>query len=140
MALNKFMGIGNLCQDIELKSTPSGANVVNNSIAINEKYKDKQGNQQESVQFINLVFWNKQAELISTYCRKGSKIFIEGQLQTRKWEDKDGNDRYTTEINVRSLEFLDSKSSSDQQQQPQAQDQSTQPSQQDDFIEDDIPF
>jgi len=153
MSVNKFIGIGNLCRDIEMKATPSGANVLNNSLAMNEKYKDKQGNRQEKTEFINLCFWNRTAEIVSQYCRKGSKIYVEGSLQTRKWNDKEGNERYTTEIVVRNLQLLDSKQDGGQQQnqggyqqQQQSQSQSNQQQNQGGFggnnepDEDDVPF
>jgi single-strand DNA-binding protein len=139
MAVNKFIGIGRLCNDIELKTTPSGANVLNNTLAVNENYKDKQGQKIERTEFIRLVFWNRTAEIVSSYCRKGSQIYVEGSLQTREWEDKDGNKRYTTEIVVRNLQLLDSKQSSDNQGGGYAQSsQQNQP--QNDIDEDHAPF
>jgi single-strand DNA-binding protein len=108
-SLNKWFGIGRLCNDIEMKTTSSGANVLNNTLAINENYKDKQGNKQEKTEFVKLCFWNRTAEIVNSYCRKGSQIFVEGALQTREWQDKNGNKRYTTEIKVFNLQLLDSK-------------------------------
>lgn len=109
MSLNKFMAIGNLAREIELKYTPNGSAVANFAIAMNEKYKDKSGQMQEKVEFINVVIWGKQAENCNQYLSKGSKVFIEGKVSTRSWDDKDGKKRYTTEIIANNIQFLDSK-------------------------------
>ncbi len=109
--LNKMTIIGNLCQDPEKRVTPTGASVVTISIAVNEKFTDKQGNKQERTEYIRCVFWDKQAELIAQYCKKGSQLYVEGSLKTREWEDKEGNKRYTTEVIARSMQFLDSRQS-----------------------------
>ena len=113
--LNKVILIGRLGQDPEKRTTPSGHSVVNISLATTEYFKDQGGNKQEKTEWHRVVFWNKQAELIEQYCRKGSQIYVEGALQTREWQDKDGNRRFSTDIVARNIQFLDSnqKSQSD---------------------------
>jgi len=112
--LNKFIGIGRICYDPELK--PVGDHtVLNNTLAMNESYKDRNGQKQERTEFLKCVFWNHPANIIHKYCRKGSQIFVEGSLQMREWQDKEGNKRFTTEVNVRNVQLLDSKSSENQQ-------------------------
>jgi len=108
--LNKVMIIGNICQDIECKFTPSGQAVTNLSIATNMKWKDKSGKSQEKTEFHRCVVWGKQAENCSNYLQKGSKAYVEGRLETRKWTDKNGVEKYTTEIIANTVQFLDSKS------------------------------
>lgn len=144
-ALNKVQIIGNLCQDPEKRITPNGNAVVSVSLATNETYKDKQGQKQQSTEYHRLVFWGRQAEIVEQYCRKGSLLYIDGKLQTRKWQNKDGADQYTTEIQVRELQMLDSKKQDSQQGQynkPQQQqnDPYQTPPPNSDFIEDDFPF
>lgn len=114
MSLNKVLLIGRLGQDPEKRVTPSGASVVNVSLATSDRFKDKTGNFQERTEWHRLVFWNRSAEIVEQYCRKGSQLYIEGTLQTREWQDKDGNKRYTTEIMVRNMQMLDSKGSQQQ--------------------------
>ena len=109
MSLNRVMLIGNICNDIEMKTTQSGQNVVSVSLATNERYKDKAGNQVDKSEFHRLVLWGKQAELINSYCRKGSKIYVEGKMQTREWQNKDGAKQFTTEVVCHQIQFLDSK-------------------------------
>lgn len=108
--LNKVMLIGRLGQNPELKQTNGGAQVVSFSIATSEKWKNKDtGAPQEKTEWHRIVCWNKLAELAAEYLAKGSNVYIEGKLQTRQWEDKDGAKRYTTEIVAGSLQFLDKK-------------------------------
>lgn len=105
-SVNKVVLIGNLTRDPELRTTSGGSPVVDFSIATNEKYKDKNGNIQESVEFHNIVAWNGIAEVINRCLKKGSSVFIEGKLRTRSWED--GNvKKYRTEIIVGAVQFLD---------------------------------
>jgi single-strand DNA-binding protein len=103
--LNKVMLIGHLGKDPELKYTPGGAAVATVSLATNESYKDKEGNQQEKTEWHRLVFWNKQAEIAAEYLKKGAQIFVEGKMQTRSWE-KDGQKHYMTEVVVFNLQML----------------------------------
>ncbi len=107
--LNKVLLIGHIGQDPEKRITPGGHSVVNISLATTERFKDKEGNNQERTEWHRVVFWNRQAELIEQYCGKGSQIYVEGSLQTREWQDKDGNRRFSTDIVARNMQFLDSK-------------------------------
>ena len=109
-SLNKVMLIGNLGKDPELRHTASGTAVATFSIATSERFKNKQTNEWEKkTEWHNIVLWDKQATLAGQYLTKGSTVYVEGRLQTRKWQDKSGNDRYTTEIVGSSLEFLSTK-------------------------------
>jgi len=110
--LNKVFLIGRLGKDPELKTTPSGKSVLNVTLASSEFYKDKEGNKQERTEWHRVVLWERLAEVVSQYCHKGSQLFVEGSLQTREWQDKDGNKRYTTEILGRNIQLLDPKSQS----------------------------
>ena len=112
-SLNKVQLIGNLGQDPELKYLPSGDAVANLSIATTDRWKDKQtGEQQERTEWHRVAFFGKPAEVIAQYLVKGSSIYVEGSLQTRKWQDKEGNDRYTTEVKGQNFQFLDKKGES----------------------------
>jgi single-strand DNA-binding protein len=104
--LNKVMLIGHLGGDPELKYTPGGAAVATFNIATNEVYKDKDGNQQEKTDWHRIVAWNKLAETAAEYLKKGQQVYVEGRLQTRSWNDKDGNKRYTTEVVAGTFQFL----------------------------------
>lgn len=105
--LNKVMIIGNLGADPEVRSTQGGAKVANLRVATSESWTDKSGQKQESTEWHKIVFFGTQAEIAEKYLKKGGKIYVEGSLQTQKWQDKDGNDRYTTEIRGRSFLMLD---------------------------------
>jgi single-strand DNA-binding protein len=107
--LNKVQLIGHLGGDPELKFTESNIPVANFSLATNESYKDQNGNLVDRTEWHRCVVWRKPAEIIHEYLKKGSKVYIEGKLQTRSWDDKDGNKRYTTEVVVNDFLFLDSK-------------------------------
>ena len=150
MSVNKVILIGNLGKDPEVKFLPSGNAVCNLTLATSEKWKDKNtGQPQEKTEWHRVVFFGKQAEALGEYCKKGSKLYVEGSLETRKWQDQSGADRYTTEIKGRLFDFLDSKGSNDNQSQGQQQQASPAaqpqvnkvpaPSNFDNF-EDDIPF
>lgn len=106
MSVNKVILIGRLGQDPELKYTPSGTAVANFSLATSESWNDKSGQKQEKTEWHRIVVWGKLAELCNQYLAKGRQAFVEGALQTRSWEGKDGNKRYTTEINARTVQFL----------------------------------
>jgi single-strand DNA-binding protein len=97
-SLNKVMLIGNLGKDPEVRFTTSGQGVASFSLATTEKYKNKSGEWEEKTEWHNIVFWGRQAEICGEYLSKGKTVYVEGRLQTRKWQDKDGRDRYTTEI------------------------------------------
>lgn len=111
-SINKVILIGNLGQDPELRYTPSGTAVCNMRLATNEAYRDVEGNLVERTEWHSLVAWGRLAEICNQYLRKGSKVYVEGALQTRSWEDREGNTRYTTEIKVRELVMLDPRSES----------------------------
>lgn len=106
MSLNKVMLIGHLGSDPELRFTPGGAPVANFNLATNERWTDKNGQSQEKTEWHKIVVWGKTAENVGKYLKKGRQVFIEGRLQTRDWEDKDGNKRYTTEVRADTVQFL----------------------------------
>jgi single-strand DNA-binding protein len=115
--VNKVIIIGRLGQDPETKYLPSGGAVTNASVATSEKWKDKAtGQPQEKTEWHRLVFFNRLGEIAGEYLKKGSNIYIEGRLQTRKWQAKDGTDRYSTEIVVDQLQMLDGKQDGSSQQ------------------------
>jgi len=108
--VNKVILIGNLGQDPEIKSTAAGASIANFSVATSESWKDKNtGQQVEKTEWHRVVAFNRLAEIIGQYVKKGSKIYIEGSLRTRKWQDKEGKDHYTTEVVANEMQMLDSK-------------------------------
>ncbi|MFN3597515.1 MAG: single-stranded DNA-binding protein [Rubricoccaceae bacterium] len=104
--VNKVILIGNLGADPELRYTGTGTAVCNMRVATTETYKDRDGNLVENTEWHNVVAWSRLAEICGEYLKKGSQVYFEGQLQTRQWEDKDGNTRYTTEIKVREMTLL----------------------------------
>jgi len=108
--VNKGMNIGNLGQDPDVRYMPTGGAVTNLSIATSESWKDKDNGQtQERTEWHRIAMFNRLAEIAGEYLRKGSKVYIEGSLRTRKWQDKNGQDRYTTEIVASSMQMLDSR-------------------------------
>ncbi|HUR40716.1 MAG TPA: single-stranded DNA-binding protein [Verrucomicrobiae bacterium] len=108
--VNKVILIGNLGKDPETKSLPSGSAVTNIRLATAEGWKDKQtGEQKEHTEWHSVVFFDRLAEIAGQYLKKGSKVYIEGKLTTRKWTDKEGKERYTTEIRANEMQMLDSK-------------------------------
>jgi single-strand DNA-binding protein len=115
-SLNKVCIIGRMGKDPELRRAQSGVAVTSFSLATSEKYKDKQGNQQEETEWHNCSIWNKGAEIIAQYCQKGSLLYVEGKLKTRSWEDN-GVKKYATDIVVRDFQFLSPKGDSQPQQQ-----------------------
>ncbi|GAB3111819.1 single-stranded DNA-binding protein [Aestuariicella hydrocarbonica] len=111
--VNKVILVGNVGQDPEMKYMPSGNAVTNISIATSESWKDKQtGQQQERTEWHRVVFFNRLGEIAGEYLRKGSKVYVEGSLRTRKWQGQDGQDRYTTEIVANEMQMLDSRGDS----------------------------
>ena len=105
--VNKVILVGNLGQDPEVKYMPSGGAVCNVSIATSESWNDKNtGEKQERTEWHRVVFFRKLAEIVGEYLRKGSQVYVEGKLQTRKWQDQNGNDRYTTEIVANEMQML----------------------------------
>lgn len=166
--INKVILVGNLGQDPETRYMPSGGAVTNITVATSETWKDKNtGQQQERTEWHRVVFFNRLAEIAGEYLKKGSKVYVEGSLRTRKWQGQDGQDRYTTEIVASEMQMLDSRGGGGMgggqsdynqapapQRQPQAAPQQNQPPQNqpqgnpsqqapaggfDDF-DDDIPF
>jgi single-strand DNA-binding protein len=109
--LNKVMLIGNFGSDPEIRYTDTGTPVVNLSLATTDRWKDESGEHQERTEWHRVTFWNGLADLVEQYLHKGSRVYIEGKLQTHEWEDQDGTTRYTTEVICRELKFLDSKNS-----------------------------
>ncbi len=107
MNLNKVMIIGNLTRDPETRTTPAGQTVASFSVATNLIWNDQSGQQQKKTEFHNVVAWRKLADICSQYLKKGSKVYIEGRLQTTEWTGQDGNKRYRTEIVVENLIMLD---------------------------------
>jgi single-strand DNA-binding protein len=108
--INKVILIGNLGKDPESRSFPNGGSVTNITVATSDSWRDKDGNMQERTEWHNVVFHNKLGEIAAQYLRKGSKVYIEGALRTRKWQDKaSGQDRYTTEIHANEMQMLDSR-------------------------------
>lgn len=104
--INKVILIGNLGADPEIRYTQSGAPVVNFRIATTERWKGQDGQQQEQTEWHKIVAWRRLAEICAEFLSKGSKVYIEGKLQTRKWQDQNGNDRYTTEIVAKEMQML----------------------------------
>jgi single-strand DNA-binding protein len=106
-SVNKVILVGNLGKDPEVRYLPNGDQVTNITVATSEQWKDKQsGEQRESVEWHRVVFFRRLAEIAGQYLKKGSQIYIEGRLRTRKWQDKDGQDRYTTEIHADEMKML----------------------------------
>jgi single-strand DNA-binding protein len=105
-SVNKVILIGNLGADPELRYTPSGSAVANFNIATTEKWKDKDGQSQERTEWHRIILWNRQAEIAKEYLRKGNSVYIEGRIQNRSYEDKDGIKRYVTEIIGQRMQFL----------------------------------
>ena len=105
-SLNRATIIGHLGAAAELKQIPNGTSVCNFRIATSEKWIDAQGQKQEKTEWHKCVAWKAQAEACSKYLRKGDLAYVEGKIETRKWQDRDGNDRYTTEIKARQVVFL----------------------------------
>ena len=153
--VNKVILVGNCGQDPETRVIPStGASVTNLSVATSESWKDKvTGDQQERTEWHRVVFFNRLAEIAGEYVRKGSKLYIEGSLRTRKWQGQDGQDRYTTEIVGSEMQMLDSRGSSPSGEFSESNDQvknnefsnqssseSSSGSQSLDAFDDDIPF
>ena len=108
-SVNKVIVLGNLGKDPELRHLPNGDAVCNFSLATTESWKDKDGNKQDKTEWHNIVIFRKLAEIAGEYLKKGRPVYIEGRLQTRKWQDKEGKDRYTTEIVADQMQMLGSR-------------------------------
>lgn len=105
MNVNKVILMGRLGNDPEVRCMTNGEAVANVSLATSEHWKDKSGEKQEKTEWHNLVFYRRGAEILGEYCVKGQEIYVEGKLQTRKWRDKEGHDRYSTEIVISSMQM-----------------------------------
>ena len=108
-SVNKVILVGRLGRDPEMKSTPSGQTVAKFSIATDEKFTDKSGEKQERTEWHSVKFFGRLAEIAGEYLKKGRPVYVEGRLRTRKWQDKDGQDRYTTEIVAENMQMLGSR-------------------------------
>ena len=150
-SLNKVMLIGRLGQDPEVRYTQSNTAVATLNLATSERYKDGNGEQQEKTEWHRVVAWGRLAEICQQYLNKGSLIYVEGPLQTRSWEDNQGQKRYTTEIKALQMTMLDSRKSSQQNQASPAIQQNQPPSNPQmssatpidssfDTMDDDLPF
>jgi single-strand DNA-binding protein len=138
--VNKAIVLGNLGQDPELKNLPSGSAVCSLSVATSERWKDKTtGEDKELTEWHRVSLFGRLAEIAAQYLRKGSQVYIEGRLRTRKWQDKSGADRYTTEIIADELQLLGGKGDGQRSERPAQAKQQAEPKQRDEF-EDDIPF
>ena len=112
MSVNKVILVGRLGKDPETRYMTNGEAVTNVTLATSENWKDKSGEKQEKTEWHNLTFYRRLAEIAGEYLKKGSMIYVEGKLATRKWQDKEGKDRYTTDIIVNEMQMLSSKASS----------------------------
>lgn len=104
--VNKVILVGRLGADPEVRTLEGGTKVASVSLATSERYKDRNGNQQESTEWHNVVFWRGLAEVTEKYLKKGDQVYVEGRIKTRKWTDKDGNDRYSTDIVANDMTML----------------------------------
>ena len=142
--INKVILVGNLGADPETRYMPSGSAVTNLSVATSESWKDKQtGEQKDRTEWHKVVMFDRLAEISAEYLRKGSQVYIEGKLQTRKWQDRDGNDRWTTEIRANEMQMLGGRGGSGGGSAPMNQDpgpSSPPPKAGPDDFDDDIPF
>lgn len=143
-SINKVMLIGNLGTDPEVRYLPNGNPVATINIATSESWRDKQsGEQQDRTEWHRVVMFNRLAEIVGEYLKKGSKVYIEGKLRTRKWQDKNGQDRYTTEVLADEMQMLDSKGGTSGGYTPQQSSSSEESSYSSDkapAFDDDIPF
>jgi single-strand DNA-binding protein len=105
--INKAIIVGNLGADPEIRYTQSGSQVATFNVATSERWRDQSGQQQESTEWHRIVAWKRLAEICGEYLHKGSRVYVEGRIQTRKWQYQNGNDRYTTEIIAREMKMLD---------------------------------
>lgn len=116
--LNKVILIGNLGRDPELRRTSSGAAVCTLNLATNASYTDRDGNRVDTTEWHRVVVWGRMAETCDAYLQAGRRVYVEGSLQTRTWEDREGRSRTTTEVKARRVDFLDARSSSDTPEHP----------------------
>jgi single-strand DNA-binding protein len=143
MNLNKAMIIGNVTRDPEVRTTPNGQNVVSFGVATNRRWKDQSGQPKEQVEYHNIVAWRRLADIVGQYVKKGSKVYVEGRLQTRTWDDQSGVKRYKTEIIAENLIMLDKAGAPGAVHQATGADESAQPEpagQEPEINVEDIPF
>ncbi len=147
MSVNKVLLIGRLGNNPEIRFTNTGTAVANFNLATSENWNDKSGQRQERTEWHRVVVWGKLAELCEKYLAKGRQCFVEGRLQTRSWDDKDGNKRYTTEIVATTVQFLggpnaqaNAGASASEQMTNGHEPTATAPMQESSFTEDEIPF
>ena len=152
--INKVILVGNLGNDPDVRYTAGGAAISNISIATSASWKDKEsGEMQEKTEWHKVVFFGRLAETVSEFLKKGSQVYVEGRLQTRKWQDKEGNDKYTTEIVANEMQMLGGKPSGgnyDKSSAPPSESSSgssrpskaapSRPAADENFVDDDIPF
>ena len=147
-SVNKVILIGNLGRDPETRYMPEGGAITNISIATTEKWKDKTGDMQEKTEWHRVAFFGKLAEIAGEYLKKGSQVYVEGRLQTRKWQDKDGQEKYTTEIIAERMQMLGARSGAGEPRSAPAESKAAEPKSaaakkpagKFDDMEDDIPF
>ena len=139
--INKVIIVGNLGNDPEIRTMPNGDTVTKISVATSESWVDKNTNERKTqTEWHAIVFYRRQAEVAGEYLRKGSKVYVEGRLKTRKWQDQNGQDRYTTEIQGDVLQMLDSRQSVDNQDKSSTSSKPKRQVESADNFDDDIPF
>ena len=140
-SINKVILVGNLGRDPEVRYTPDNNAITNISVATTDRYKDKHtGEQKEITEWHRVVFFNRLAEIAGEYLKKGSQVYIEGRLRTRKWTDKDGAEKYTTEIIADQMQMLGSVGAEQRSSEPSKPKPAPKPKADDGELEDDIPF
>ena len=136
--LNKVQIIGNLGRDPEMRFTQDGTPVTNFSVAVNDSWQGRDGEQRERTEWFRIVAWRRLAEITNEYLRQGSRVYVEGRLETREWQDREGNDRTTTELIARDLLMLGGRDNEGSQQMQPANDE--RPVNDDEITADDLPF
>jgi len=139
-SINKVILIGNLCKEPDIKYLPDGGSVANLSLATNSKYKNKNGEMVEEVEFHRLTAYGKLSEIIGQYAHKGKSIYVEGKLKTRKWTDKQGVEKYTTEIIIDQMQLLGGREQAGTEDNPGPARQASQAPKSAADLDDDIPF
>ncbi|MFH0828748.1 MAG: single-stranded DNA-binding protein [Candidatus Kerfeldbacteria bacterium] len=141
MSLNKVLLIGNLTRDPEVRTTTGGTNVCTLGVATSRKWKDKtSGEQREQTEFHNVVAWGKLADIASQYLKKGSKVYVEGRLQTRSWEDQTGTKKYRTETIAENIIMLDRAGAAGAKPVAEKPEQPAKPADEEEINVEDIPF
>jgi single-strand DNA-binding protein len=137
-SVNKVILVGNLGKDAELRYTPGGAAVATLRLATTDRYKDKEGQWQEQTEWHTVVVWGKTAETLAEYLRKGKQIYVEGRLQTRSWDDKEGKKRYATEVKSDRIVLLGGRVPGGEREEPASQAEPVREGAE--LTDDDIPF